>query len=109
MKNRIHFPNQTYRPVDMGRVVADNSGGDFSLPECEQCGGTGQINGQQCGWCVRSRIAGATAADRPPVQFVGVHENVMQGSKCVARACSKTMAKRIANALNKHVPNREGV
>lgn len=45
----------------------------------------------------------------PAVQFVAVHDRVMQGARRVALACSKTMAKRIANALNKHTPNREGV
>jgi hypothetical protein len=43
------------------------------------------------------------------IQFVAVKSTVMQGAIHIATACSKTMAKRIANALNKHTPNREGV
>jgi len=42
-------------------------------------------------------------------KFVAVHCAVMRGPELIARAVSKTMAKRIANALNKHTPNREGV
>lgn len=41
--------------------------------------------------------------------FVGAQQSVLQGSNCVARACSKTMAKRIARALNNHKVNSEGV
>lgn len=43
------------------------------------------------------------------LQFVAKHNNVLQGSARVAVAVSKTFAKRIAKALNEHVPNREGV
>ena len=42
-------------------------------------------------------------------RFVGVGKAVMQGAKCRAIACSKTFAKRIANALNNHKVNSEGV
>lgn len=56
-----------------------------------------------------ARIGRESPADRPQIAFVAVHQNVMRGQDCVARACSKTMAKRIARALNNHVPNREGV
>jgi hypothetical protein len=42
-------------------------------------------------------------------QFVCVRTAVMLGPQWIATACSKTMAKRIANALNRHTPNREGV
>jgi hypothetical protein len=41
--------------------------------------------------------------------FVAVHQAVMLGQDCVARARSKTMAKRIARALNEHIPNSEGI
>lgn len=41
--------------------------------------------------------------------FVNVGKNVMKGQIWIARGASKTMAKRIANALNKHKPNSEGV
>lgn len=44
-----------------------------------------------------------------PVKFISIKRGVMQGSKCVAVAISKTMAKRIARALNNHVVNSEGV
>lgn len=45
----------------------------------------------------------------PGQRFVAVRETVVIGHATVARACSKTMAKRIANALNAHTPTREGV
>ncbi len=43
------------------------------------------------------------------IKFVAVRTNIMQGAKHIATAISKTFAKRIANALNKHTPNSEGV
>jgi ADP-ribosylglycohydrolase len=43
------------------------------------------------------------------LQFVHKHDTVMQGARAVARAVSKNMAKRIANALNHHKVNSEGV
>lgn len=46
---------------------------------------------------------------RASPQFVHVHDHVMRGQEWIAHARSKTMAKRIANALNAHKPNREGV
>lgn len=48
---------------------------------------------------------------RPPARykFVNVDRAVMRGRDFVCTACSKTMAKRIANALNIYQPNREGV
>lgn len=42
-------------------------------------------------------------------RFVAIHESVMRGQERIATAKSKTMAKRIANALNKHTVNSEGV
>ena len=53
------------------------------------------------------KLRQAIAAPRP--QFVAVHCSILQGARTVARAISKTMAKRIANALNRHIPNREGI
>lgn len=41
--------------------------------------------------------------------FVAVRLAVMRGTERIATAVSKTMAKRIANALNRHKPNSEGV
>lgn len=41
--------------------------------------------------------------------FVAVKLAVMRGSEHIATAVSKTMAKRIANALNRHTTNSEGV
>jgi hypothetical protein len=50
------------------------------------------------------------ARESPQVpRFVGIKNAVMRGSECVAVACSKTFAKRIANALNNHKVNSEGV
>ena len=42
-------------------------------------------------------------------KFVAVRQSVLLGARTIARAISKTMAKRIANALNHHQPNSEGV
>jgi hypothetical protein len=50
-----------------------------------------------------------TPTPRPPPKFVAVKSAIMQGAVHIATACSKTMAKRIANALNNHKPNHEGV
>lgn len=50
----------------------------------------------------------ASAASAAP-RFAAIKASVLQGSTTVARAASKTMAKRIANALNKYKPNKEGV
>lgn len=33
---------------------------------------------------------------------------VMRAAEFICSACSRTMAKRIANALNKHIPNARG-
>ena len=41
--------------------------------------------------------------------FTARKEFVYRGAVIVCRAISKTMAKRIANALNLHKPNKEGV
>jgi hypothetical protein len=46
---------------------------------------------------------------RPKPLFVAVKSAVMRGAEHIATACSKTMAKRIVNALNHHKPNSEGV
>ena len=50
------------------------------------------------------------AADSRTRIFVAVRQSpvVMRGAEFVARACSHTMAKRIANALNEHKPNERG-
>jgi hypothetical protein len=45
---------------------------------------------------------------RPPVLFVAVGSNVVRGNEGVAAARSKTMAVRIANALNEYMPGDRG-
>lgn len=40
--------------------------------------------------------------------FVAVGRAVMRGAEHIAQAVSGTFAKRIANALNNHVPDRRG-
>lgn len=45
---------------------------------------------------------------RPPVLFVAVGANVVQGEYGVCVARSKTMAVRIANALNEYIPGDRG-
>lgn len=43
------------------------------------------------------------------LEFVSIGFGVMQGKKWIARASSVTMARRIANALNRYTPNEKGV
>lgn len=74
--------------------------------QCEYCRGTRVISGQQCGWCVRSHIAGESAAK--VAQFVAAGVAVMQGLERVAVARSHNFAKRIARALNNHKVNSRG-
>lgn len=61
------------------------------------------LSGQQ------PRIVPAADDEKPRRRFVAVKRAVMLGDLCVGKMLSKTLAKRTANALNKHVPNREGV
>ena len=46
---------------------------------------------------------------QPAAKFAAAGLDIKQGPLTVARAASTNMAKRIANALNNHTPNREGV
>ena len=46
--------------------------------------------------------------EKTPVLFVAYGHGVKQGSEQIALAKSKTMARRIANALNKYKPNDKG-
>lgn len=41
-------------------------------------------------------------------KFSAADQDIKQGQMTVARAVSKTFAKRIANALNKYTPDRRG-
>jgi hypothetical protein len=43
-----------------------------------------------------------------PLQFAAVRRGVKQGAHYVATAKSSTMARRIANALNRYTPNDKG-
>lgn len=52
----------------------------------------------------RMPLVGATAA-----RFVAIGSTVMRGDEHIGVMRSHTMAKRTANALNAHVPNKEGV
>lgn len=47
--------------------------------------------------------------DAMSLPFTARKEYVYRGPEIICRAISKTLAKRIANALNKHKPNSEGV
>lgn len=40
--------------------------------------------------------------------FVAIKRAVMRGSECIAVALSHTMARRIANALNRYKPTDKG-
>ncbi len=50
-----------------------------------------------------------STAKAAQLQFVNIGCNIMQGGVCVATAVSKTLAKRIARALNTVKPTKEGV
>lgn len=41
-------------------------------------------------------------------QFIAVRRVVMQADKRICEAVSSTLARRIANALNRYTPNRKG-
>lgn len=69
---------------------------------CERCGN------DLTGFESLGKVCNACLDNRPQIRFVGVGKNVMQGQECKAVACSKNMAKRIANALNVYQPSREG-
>jgi len=49
-----------------------------------------------------------TPEDKPK-EFAAIKLRVMIGDRAVCTAVSNTMAKRIAAALNKHVPDRRGI
>jgi hypothetical protein len=51
----------------------------------------------------------ATDAEGRRLPYIARRSSVLQGPHHIALARSKTMAKRISNALNKHKPNDEGV
>jgi hypothetical protein len=42
-------------------------------------------------------------------EFVAVGTGIMYGNQCVGWARSNTMARRIARALNEHLPDRKGI
>jgi hypothetical protein len=71
--------------------------GNFAGASPQTAGGGAMTNRDLCDY------------NPPPPKFVAIRATVMRGAELIARAVSKTMAKRIANALNKHAPNREGV
>lgn len=92
-------------------------------PETDLCTGCGVEHGAPCYHC-RARafhLAGCIVRlarhemrisernrDADPGQFVGVRTSVLRNGARVATAVSKTMAKRIARALNAYQPGREG-
>lgn len=41
-------------------------------------------------------------------KFVAIKEAIMRGAEHIATARSTTFAKRIANALNKYIPDKRG-
>jgi hypothetical protein len=48
--------------------------------------------------------------DPPPIMdFIAFGQTILMRGRTVGRMESKTLAKRAANALNRHQPNREGV
>lgn len=73
------------------------------MKPCEHCGVFGNRHQANCLALI------ARESDTIPGKFGAVHCSVTQAGRTVARAISKTMAKRIANALNSYRPNREGV
>jgi hypothetical protein len=59
------------------------------------------------GWMLQAPPSDAKGTEP---KFIAVKGTVivMRASELIAKACSRTMARRIANALNKYVPNRKG-
>lgn len=53
-------------------------------------------------------MIGSSATAFPP-RFNSVKDQVFMGTELVGRMRSHTMARRTANALNKHIPNSRGV
>lgn len=51
---------------------------------------------------------GEPEAPAPGGQFVAVDRSIMRGAEHIATAITHSFAKRIARALNLHVPNRKG-
>jgi len=58
-------------------------------------------------WREAFREAGVHLPLRP--QYIAKAGSVMMGEKAVCTAVSATMAKRIAAALNNHIPDRRGI
>lgn len=50
----------------------------------------------------------AATSNQAPAKFSAADQDIKQGQMTVARAVSKTFAKRIANALNRYTPDRRG-
>lgn len=97
----------------MSKTNCPNCGGALPMCRCQIDGLTTRAQAivsherwLSCSWC---HGKGCARCKPVPVVFVGIRKTVMQGEKCVGVMCSKTMAKRTANALNRHKPNREGV
>lgn len=67
-------------------------------------GSTHQHGAGPCPGC-----GGGSAIWDHSARFTAHHETVKQGGQVVGRMISKTLAKRTANALNRHQPNKEGV
>lgn len=55
---------------------------------------------------LRALDDGESPANQP--QFVALRRVVMQGDKRICEATSSTLARRIANALNRYTPSRKG-
>jgi hypothetical protein len=65
-----------------------------------------QLTHVNSNWRDVFRMAGVALPSYP--RFISTGLRVMHGSKAVCTAVSNTTAKRIANALNKHDPDRRG-
>lgn len=62
----------------------------------------------QCGSHVCTCICHRHFSSETERQFVAVRRVVMRGTERIAEAVSSTLARRIANALNRYTPNRKG-
>ena len=65
------------------------------------------VSFQGASWREVFRAAGVHLPLRP--QFVAQGVRVMMGERAVCTAVSNTMGKRIAAALNEHIPDRRGI
>lgn len=86
---------------------------DFKTVPCPKCGAIAgapclNVHPQNIHTLRATAFYKAATATAKAAKFVAVDVDVKQGPLTIARAVSKSMAKRVANALNKYTPDRRG-